>query len=122
MFAQPIEPATGEMAAWAAEEFAANDKPSIAALWDSLVEQDLRSLLPRIHQATLIVHGAQSQLYGSDTADYLAQALPDARSIRFDRSGHAPHIEQPELFNSAIREFAAGLPRVRQSQASYSTQ
>ena len=122
MFAHSTEPTTGEMAAWAAEEFARNDQPSIAALWGSLVEQDLRPLLPHIRQPTLIVHGAQSQLYGSDTADYLAQALPDASSIRFDRSGHAPHIEQPELFNAAIREFAAGLPRVRQSQASYSTQ
>jgi pimeloyl-ACP methyl ester carboxylesterase len=120
MFAEPTG-AAARMAQWAAGEFAGSDQPSIAALWESLVEQDLRPLLPRIAQPALIVHGAQSQLYGSGTAEYLARALPNARCIRFDRSGHAPHLEQPELFNTAIRDFAASLPRTRQTQASHST-
>jgi pimeloyl-[acyl-carrier protein] methyl ester esterase len=58
-----------------------------------------------------VIHGARSHLYGADTADHLAAALPDARTLRFERSGHAPQIEEPELFNQAIHDFAAGLPR-----------
>lgn len=121
MFAQPLDPGSSELAAWAGEEFARNDQASISALWDSLVEQDLRPLLGRIRQPSLIVHGAQSQLYGADTAEYLAQALPDARCVRFDHAGHAPHLEQPELFNTLIRQFAASLPRVPSTQASKSS-
>ncbi len=120
MFAQPLDPERSELAEWAGAEFARNDQASISALWDSLVEQDLRPLLRRIEQPSLIVHGAQSQLYGADTAEYLAKALPDARCVRCDQAGHAPHLEQPELFNTSIRQFAASLPRVPATQASKS--
>lgn len=106
IFAEPVP-----QAEWAASEFARNDPDAIGALWASLVEEDFRAALTSIRQPTLIIHGAQSHLYGADTAGHLAEALPDARMLRFERSGHAPHIEEPELFNRAIRDFAAGLPR-----------
>ncbi len=100
----------------AAAAFAANDPAAIGALWESLVEEDFRPLLPSIRQPTLVVHGAHSHLYGADTAGHLARALPWARAVTFDRSGHAPHLEQPELFNATLREFAATLPPVRQTE------
>jgi pimeloyl-ACP methyl ester carboxylesterase len=77
------------------------------------VAQDFRDELARIEQPSLIVHGAHSQLYGPDTAAYLAHALPDARAVRFDHSGHAPHLEEPELFNRLVRDFADALPAAR---------
>lgn len=104
------------LAQWAAGEFARNDPAAIGATWASLVRQDFRPLLAEIRQPTLIVHGARSHLYGPDTAEHLAAALPNATLIRFDSSGHAPHIEQPELFNAALSDFAATLPPVRQTQ------
>ncbi len=100
----------------AASAFAANDPSAIGALWESLVEEDLRPLLPSIRQPTLVVHGAHSHLYGADTAGHLVGALPRARAVTFDRSGHAPHLEQAELFNATLREFAATLPPVRQTE------
>ena len=39
-----------------------------------------------------------------------------ARAVRFDRSGHAPHLEQPELFNRTLRDFADRLSRGRATQ------
>jgi pimeloyl-ACP methyl ester carboxylesterase len=110
---QAIFAAPGAEADRAARAFAANDPAAIGALWESLVEEDFRPLLPSIRQPTLIVHGARSHLYGADTAGHLVAALPDARAVAFDRSGHAPHLEQPELFNAALRDFAATLPPVR---------
>ncbi|HMJ94061.1 MAG TPA: alpha/beta hydrolase, partial [Allosphingosinicella sp.] len=65
---------------------------------------------------TLVVHGANSHLYGSDTADHLVEALPNAVAVQFERSGHSPHLEQPDLFNLTLTEFAAKLPRVRETQ------
>lgn len=116
IFAQPVAEDLQDQADWAGAEFARNDSAAIGRLWDSLVEKDFREALGRIHQPTLVVHGAHSQLYGPGTADYLVASLRDARSVQFDFSGHAPHIEQPDLFNHTIRDFAASLPRVRQSE------
>ncbi len=116
IFAQPVDAARKPLADWASFEFARNDPEIIAALWASLEREDLRALLAQIEQPTLIVHGAQSQLYGADTADHLVAALPNASAVSFGRSGHAPHLEEPELFNRTIQDFAASLPRVRQPQ------
>ena len=113
---QAIFAAPGTEADRAAAAFAANDPAAIGALWESLVEEDFRPLLPSIRQPTLVVHGAHSHLYGADTAGHLARALPSARAVTFDRSGHAPHLEQPDLFNATLREFAATLPPVRQTE------
>lgn len=115
IFAQPLD-GTRELAAWAGEQFAQNSSDAMSAVWGSLLDKDFRPLLPRIEQPTLIVHGARSQLYGPATARHLAAALPRARAVSFERSGHAPHMEQPELFNTIVRDFAASLPRVRQNQ------
>jgi pimeloyl-[acyl-carrier protein] methyl ester esterase len=116
IFAQPLDDAARPLAAWAAGEFARNDHAVTAALWESLVAEDARPLLPRIAQPTLVVHGANSHLYGSDTADHLVEALPNAVAVQFERSGHSPHLEQPDLFNLTLTEFAAKLPRVRETQ------
>ena len=89
---------------------------AIGAAWASLVEEDFRPLLPSIHQPTLVVHGANSHLYGADTADHIVAALPNASSVAFEQSGHSPHLEQPELFNRTIREFADGLSAIREPQ------
>ena len=110
---QAIFAAPGAEADRAASAFAANDPAAIAALWESLVGEDFRPLLPSIRQPTLVVHGAHSHLYGADTAGHLVEALPQARAIAFDRSGHAPHLEQADLFNAVLRDFAAELPPVR---------
>jgi len=105
-----------DLADWASFEFARNDPATIAALWASLVRQDVRALLERIEHPTLVVHGARSRLYGDDTADHLVAALPHARAERFDRSGHAPHLEQPELFNRTVTEFADRLSHGRTTE------
>jgi pimeloyl-[acyl-carrier protein] methyl ester esterase len=122
IFAQPAENGRETLARWAGEEFARNDAAAIGALWASLVGEDLRPQLPCILQPTLVVHGSQSQLYGADTAGHLVAALPHARALPFPRSGHAPHIEEPERFNAAIREFAGGLPPVPEPQTTRLTE
>ena len=116
IFAQPVRDEHKALAAWAGTEFAANDPASIAAIWNSLVEEDLRPALARIEQPTIVVHGAHSQLYGSATAEHLVAALPNARAVSFPRSGHAPHLEEPDRFNALVKEFAASLPPVFQTQ------
>jgi pimeloyl-[acyl-carrier protein] methyl ester esterase len=116
IFAQPVRDEHQALAGWAGAEFARNDPAAIAAIWNSLVEEDLRGALPRIAQPTLVIHGAHSQLYGSATAEHLVAALPNARAALFPDSGHAPHLEEPERFNALVQDFAASLPPVFQTQ------
>jgi pimeloyl-ACP methyl ester carboxylesterase len=116
IFAQPIADTKRNLATWAGEQFALNEPAAMSAVWDSLVAGDDRPLLPNITQPTLVIHGEKSMLYGADTARHLADALPHASIITFERSGHAPHMEQPELFNATIRDFAASLPPVHQTE------
>ena len=118
IFAQPITNGAREAADWASSEFARNDPDTIASLWASLVGQDVRALLRQIQHPTLVVHGAQSRLYGEDTADHLVAALPNAEAVRFERSGHAPHLEQPDLFNDTLTDFAERLFRARATRTS----
>jgi pimeloyl-ACP methyl ester carboxylesterase len=101
IFAQPVAADRRGDADWASAEFARNDAGAMGSVWASLVRQDVRALL-----------------YGDDTADHLVAALPDARAVRFDRSGHAPHLEEPTLFNRTVRDFADSLFRARAPQKS----
>ncbi|MGE3396574.1 MAG: alpha/beta fold hydrolase, partial [Sphingomonas sp.] len=116
IFAQPVRTELHELADWASAEFARNDPAAMAAVWDSLVDQDMRARLSRLGQPALIVHGGQSQLYGAATAAHLAASLPDARIVRFERSGHAPHLEEPDAFNRLVSEFVGRLSRADLSQ------
>jgi pimeloyl-ACP methyl ester carboxylesterase len=95
---------------WVTHEVAHNTPEPLSHLWGSLAEQDFREDLAGFELPTLIVHGALSQLYAADTSLFLEARLPDARRICFERSGHAPHLEEPELFNRVVTEFAARLP------------
>ena len=120
IFAQPVRDEHRDLAVWASAEFAGSDPAAMAAVWDSLVEQDMRAALPGLTLPTLIVHGGESQLYGDDTAAFLVANLPNARSERFDRSGHAPHLEEPERFNQLLSDFAARLSRASTPQSTVS--
>ncbi len=116
IFAQPVAPEHRELADWASLQFTRNDAGAIASVWASLIRQDVRALLEKIQHPTLIVHGGRSELYGDDTADHLVVALPHARAVRFENSGHAPHLEEPDLFNATLKDFADRLSLVRTSQ------
>lgn len=112
IFASPLDERTEPMARWASQAFVRADAGAVQALWGSLVAEDFRAALAGIGQPMLVVRGAHSHLYGPETADHIVAALPHAHGLTFDRSGHSPHLEQPERFNRALRDFAATLPPV----------
>jgi pimeloyl-[acyl-carrier protein] methyl ester esterase len=120
IFAQPVAEDHRKLADWVSLQFARNDAEAIGAVWASLVRQDMRALLDRIEHPTLIVHGGRSELYGDDTAGHLVAALPHARAVRFANSGHAPHLEEPDLFNATLKDFADRLSLVPTRQNSNS--
>lgn len=83
-----------------------NDPESMARLWLSMADQDFRGELSQSNTPTLVVHGARSQLYSEEASNWVVSHIPDARLVDFANSGHAPHLEEPELFNQTIEKFA----------------
>lgn len=118
ILAPPIDEEKSRLAAWAGAEFARNDPAAMGVLWRSLAEADQRDLLPQVSCPSLIVRGRHSYLYGPDTARYLQRSLREARIVEFASSGHAPNLEQPELFNKVVNDFAARLQPAREEQHS----
>jgi pimeloyl-[acyl-carrier protein] methyl ester esterase len=90
---------------WVRREMRACDPEAMAALWRAITDADYRAIMQSITAPTLIVRGAESQLYGAGTAAWLARAIPTAEVATVPQAGHAPHLEQPALFNRLLAEF-----------------
>jgi pimeloyl-ACP methyl ester carboxylesterase len=74
---------------------------------------DQRDLLPRIAVPTLLVWREQDARSPRSVARQFEQAIPDSRLVVIPACGHVSNLEQPELFNDAVREFCrARSPRV----------
>lgn len=91
-----------------AREIAArNDPDSMARLWMTMVEQDLRGAMSAIDVPTLVMYGEKSRLYPGEASQWLVHALPGGRSVAFEESGHTPHLEEPERFNAVLKAFVS---------------
>jgi pimeloyl-[acyl-carrier protein] methyl ester esterase len=94
---------------WIAHDMRACDPEAMAALWRAITAADYRAMMASIAVPSLILRGAESQLYGPGTAAWLAHAIPGAEIATVPRAGHAPHLEQPALFNKLLTEFVGGI-------------
>jgi pimeloyl-[acyl-carrier protein] methyl ester esterase len=102
-------PADPDAVRQASEAFAANDPATMASLWRSLALLDCRATLSTLPCPVLAIMGAASRIYGPDLADWYRTQGPVVAVISVENAGHAPHIEQPEVVNAAIADFAARL-------------
>ena len=71
-----------------------------------LAETDLRAIVPRIHQPVCLLHGGEDKLMPVAAAEWLADALPNARLTVFGQCGHAPFLSRPEECATLIEGFA----------------
>lgn len=88
------------------EQMRGNDSEAMAALWASMTDADFRPGLSGLSIPTCVMHGACSQSYSPATSRFLVDTIPHAERISFARSGHAPHLEEPEAFAIAVAGFA----------------
>lgn len=98
-----------ELGDWIAAEITRNDGAAMAALWQSMAEQDYRTLLPTLTLPVLILHGGESQLYEPAVSQWMAANIPGARRCCFDNAGHSPHLEVTDAYNRALIEFVTSL-------------
>jgi non-heme chloroperoxidase len=67
---------------------------------------DLRPLLSLLDLPVLLVNGERS-VVPADVGTWLAEHLPRGRRHLIAGAGHAPFWDDPETFNTAVRDFAA---------------
>jgi pimeloyl-ACP methyl ester carboxylesterase len=66
---------------------------------------DLRSVLARITQPILLVHGDRDPLVSRAYQDELKQGLPNAALAEIENCGHYPQSTHPEIFAEIVRQF-----------------
>lgn len=93
---------------FATAEIAANDGETLAHIWRSLAQADHRGTLERIAAPSLVIAGAESQIYRPEVTEWVAQRLPRAEHHVIS-AGHAPQLEQPQRFNEALAGWIATL-------------
>ena len=85
------------------------DPDTMRRAWDMLVDLDARAIVPRIDIPWLICSGAHSRVYPAAASDWIAAQAPQGRRHVFRRSGHSPHLEEPDAFAQAVRAFTRTL-------------
>jgi pimeloyl-ACP methyl ester carboxylesterase len=68
---------------------------------------DGRPALPKIACPTLVLCGRNDVLTPLAYSEEIAAAVPDARLVVVEASGHLPALEQPEAVNQALEQWLA---------------
>ncbi len=83
--------------------------PETLPLLRDHVQQDWRDVIARLDVPQLLVAGRLSQVWPCEHAAAATAGIPLARAIVIEDCGHAVNIDQPELFNATVLDFAAAL-------------
>ena len=71
---------------------------------------DGRSFLPRITCSTLVLCGRQDAVTPPELHEEMAAAIPGARLVFVEGSGHLSAIEKPEAVTAALRAWLDSVP------------
>ncbi|MEO8806556.1 MAG: alpha/beta hydrolase [Burkholderiaceae bacterium] len=84
------------------------DASFLLDLSESLLAADFRPVLPRLDVPLWVVLGAKSAHYaGVPLDDYYRRTVPHAQVTTYARSGHSPHVAEPQRFARDLQSFLA---------------
>jgi proline iminopeptidase len=75
-------------------------------VWESLGDFDLLQRVEQVDCPVLILHGRHDPI-PLESSEALQRALPDARLVVLEHSGHVPYVEEPGALFRAIERFLA---------------
>ena len=78
-------------------------------VWESLGDFDLLQRVEQVEIPVLILHGRHDPI-PLEASEALANALPDARLVVLEHSGHVPYVEEPETLFREIERFLETAP------------
>jgi pimeloyl-ACP methyl ester carboxylesterase len=72
-------------------------------------ELDHRGMLHKLELPVLAIYSRHDPYYPTDLARFIAERVPNGRSLILEESGHYPFLEADcDRFNEAVAAFAAG--------------
>lgn len=77
--------------------------PNEFVVTGTLRDWDRSADLGRIDVPTLVTTGRFDEM--GDSGETLRRSIPGARLAVFEESSHTPHLEEPEAYEGALREF-----------------
>jgi class 3 adenylate cyclase len=87
-----------------------NSPGGFRAVYEALLDIDVRPALPSVQAPCLVIHGAHGFSLFEDQSNYLAEHLPDARLVALDRIDHFPWFSGIERIAAEVEEFVTGAP------------
>ena len=68
---------------------------------------DVKPALPGVRCPTLITVGRHDWVTPVASSETIAALIPDSQLVIFEKSGHSPPSDEPELFRRVVRDFLA---------------
>lgn len=82
---------------------------SMAALWRTNMDLDVRHVLPSIHVPTLVLHRSGDRCTRVAGARYIADRIPSARFVEYPGVDHFPFTGDTEALLGDVEEFVTGV-------------
>jgi proline iminopeptidase len=79
-----------------------------AAVQQATLDLDLTAKLADFHFPTLVINGRYDMNVAPLTAWRLAHAIPGAKIVFFEHSGHLPSYEEPDKYIAVLEDFLNG--------------
>lgn len=83
------------------------DAGALRPILVTVVNEDLRDLLPQIRVPTLLVWGAKDDAIPVAHARIMEREIPDAGLVVFEDAGHFAYLDEPDRFCTIVRHFLA---------------
>lgn len=84
------------------------DRTSLESFFRSIGDlrrTDLTTDLAKVTAPVLGVYGAHDNIVNPKQVDVLSRTLPASQTVVLNQSRHFPMLDEPELFNAAVRQF-----------------
>lgn len=91
----------------AARQIALENRDALATYGGTMTDARLKARLAAIDVPALVLWGEADRIADSDYGRAYAAAIPGARFVLLERTGHVPQIETPETLLDALRDLVA---------------
>lgn len=95
---------------WKRYERSAATPNAAAALFRSMLEIDIRGILPSVRVPVLAIHRRDARVVTAAGTRWLAEQMPDARYLELPGADTLPYVGDRDAVLDAIQEFVTGSP------------
>ncbi len=105
IFRDLLDKLSDEQLEWVIQESEKTPTNTAVNLWVAMVTNDYRETLPEIDVPTLVTYGEESNLYATETAEFMTDQIPDSELVGFSDVGHGVPLGAPEELTEELEAF-----------------